>query len=992
MIEVNFKITDKFSFNDYSTVKDLLNYINNVIKHVPLNYYNFTINSASINNFYEETLVSDIINNLKSNVLVIKKIKEFNNNDVIKHLKNSFISYCNKIKPEETNNNCCYLCGNDIDVFNSIDLKNKELNNKILEEVKENNKLNTEINSLKLIIQKTKRDNSIEFVQQEVIDMLKKDINVYKDKLLSISLLNERNKLLNNKLINLINSMNNQEIIILMNEIISNLNIDNQCLSKKRDSTLLSNIQENKVITKTCEVLNNKENNNNINLKLGCNLLNNNQYTKTINLNCLVMQNIYNFDILDNNVNYIYNKYSSSNISKNNISLTSITNENNKDKIMLKNKSCICCIRNKHSKERCLAFVIKNNSTFSIINSKRKFNKLYIKRCNNFDFSIYSKNIECLIPNNFNTNKEHSKNNKNTFNNISFNSNNLTKYNKKSKSAINLKHSKYINKNSKSISLTEDFNKLCSYNNYNVKTYNSDKINYNSLLLKKHFDFNPVIYNNNNNNISLKHLLYDNKTKINRKLSIKNTLDFNKNYNKSTSSIKFINKYNSCKENCLIKCKEKDSIFHNYIEKHLVTNLSINNISKDEDYYNNNSYANEIIDNKFNNVITLNDSSISSSELIINNDSNNNDNNNNTNKRCIYNSINNLDNIIKKKVNKYFKSNIYKISLFKILDYSSVLEYNVNDSTIKINNIIDYNHFDFKDNYIDDNSNTFLNCYTGLFIITGTSNDKNNKSYLLKNKFYYYDNINKRINKLNSLEHNSSKGCLIYLNILNKILCISGEMSNKVSIYCFNDYLEYKFNNLEYKKSLLYKQILKLNSKLNILNKWLDFPSLNFKRSKPGIIVINQNIIYVAFGYTDCSSKYNTIERFNINNNFIYDYYDKFKYTNKSYNSYTWEIIDVTLEDKFDINNFYMFSINQDKLLIFNDKFNLNQLNYCNFDLQSKKNINKNENKNNKYYIASNNSFVHLNDIIVIFKEKNKIAYIDINIKISNILDFNDII
>ena len=359
MIEVNFKITDKFSFNDYSTVKDLLNYINNVIKHVPLNYYNFTINSASINNFYEETLVSDIINNLKSNVLVIKKIKEFNNNDVIKHLKNSFISYCNKIKPEETNNNCCYLCGNDIDVFNSIDLKNKELNNKILEEVKENNKLNTEINSLKLIIQKTKRDNSIEFVQQEVIDMLKKDINVYKDKLLSISLLNERNKLINNKLINLINSMNNQEIIILMNEIISNLNIDNQCLSKKRDSTLSSNIQENKVITKTCEVLNNKENNNNINLKLGCNLLNNNQYTKTINLNCLVMQNIYNFDILDNNVNYIYNKYSSSNISKNNISLTSITNENNKDKIMLKNKSCICCIRNKHSKERCLAFVIK---------------------------------------------------------------------------------------------------------------------------------------------------------------------------------------------------------------------------------------------------------------------------------------------------------------------------------------------------------------------------------------------------------------------------------------------------------------------------------------------------------------------------------------------------------------------------------------------------------------------------------------------------------
>jgi len=157
----------------------------------------------------------------------------------------------------------------------------------------------------------------------------------------------------------------------------------------------------------------------------------------------------------------------------------------------------------------------------------------------------------------------------------------------------------------------------------------------------------------------------------------------------------------------------------------------------------------------------------------------------------------------------YFEPDIKKFSIGKILNADNIEE-NFTNYTEKNRSMYDVRRT---------SGNIFLYNEGYLYIVTGKDS----------NMFYKYDPYKKEIIKLCKLKYNHSNGNLIYYD--QRIFCLSGDFNKKVECY--------------------------IESK----NKWIDIPELLTERSNFSSCIINEQYLFVLFGYNNINKQYlNSIE------------------------------------------------------------------------------------------------------------------------------------
>ena len=167
----------------------------------------------------------------------------------------------------------------------------------------------------------------------------------------------------------------------------------------------------------------------------------------------------------------------------------------------------------------------------------------------------------------------------------------------------------------------------------------------------------------------------------------------------------------------------------------------------------------------------------------------------------------------------------------------------------------------FSKNFIKDGS-IYLNDKFGVFIITGSN----------YNLFYYYDVRDNTMNQLQSLKNNHSHGGMVIHPKSSSIICLSGFNTRAVERYSDN---------------LLIKGFKKISNRVKPAyeNQWYNLPELKTDRSRAGYIIVN-DIIYAFFGYSQKTNSYcKTIERLDLNKDYIGSYFgwEEIKYSsNKS--------------------------------------------------------------------------------------------------------------
>ena len=177
----------------------------------------------------------------------------------------------------------------------------------------------------------------------------------------------------------------------------------------------------------------------------------------------------------------------------------------------------------------------------------------------------------------------------------------------------------------------------------------------------------------------------------------------------------------------------------------------------------------------------------------------------------------------------YFEPDVKKFSIEKIVNTDN-FEENFSNYNEKNRSMYDVRYT---------NGNIFLYNEGYLYIVTG-------KDF---NIFYKYDPYKKEIIKLCKLKYNHSNGNLIYYD--QRIFCLSGDFNKKVECY--------------------------IESK----NEWIDIPELLTERSNFSTCIINEQYLFVLFGYNNINKQYlNSIEFIDLlyeNAKWKYLYYDNNK-------------------------------------------------------------------------------------------------------------------
>lgn len=146
-------------------------------------------------------------------------------------------------------------------------------------------------------------------------------------------------------------------------------------------------------------------------------------------------------------------------------------------------------------------------------------------------------------------------------------------------------------------------------------------------------------------------------------------------------------------------------------------------------------------------------------------------------------------------------------------------------------------------------------------IVTGENNDQ----------FFHYSHKKKSITKQAKLKYNHSHGSLIYNEINNSVLCISGWHSKSVEKYENDDIL-----------SNFLKKGKLIRTEKQIKNTWMNLPELTVERSEASFL-IQDNYIYGFFGFNCPQMKYlDSVERLNLNSGVMWEVV---LYNNKSHSS-----------------------------------------------------------------------------------------------------------
>ena len=181
--------------------------------------------------------------------------------------------------------------------------------------------------------------------------------------------------------------------------------------------------------------------------------------------------------------------------------------------------------------------------------------------------------------------------------------------------------------------------------------------------------------------------------------------------------------------------------------------------------------------------------------------------------------------------------------IFSVFDSKRILRYDLEYRSFKLIEFADF--AEFETNFYSQGS-IFLNIADGLLIISGENHDL----------FYQYNYKKNCINRLNKLNDNHSYGGLIFNELENSLICLSGWHNRRVEKYLN---LEISFNFID--------KIEGSKKKFDVKNKniWLNMPELITERSECPYIIINNIYLYAFFGFNCPKMKYlDTIERLNL--------------------------------------------------------------------------------------------------------------------------------
>ena len=132
------------------------------------------------------------------------------------------------------------------------------------------------------------------------------------------------------------------------------------------------------------------------------------------------------------------------------------------------------------------------------------------------------------------------------------------------------------------------------------------------------------------------------------------------------------------------------------------------------------------------------------------------------------------------------------------------------------------------------------------------------------------------MNKLANLTSNHESGSLVYTELGNSIICISGKNNKKTEKYVNEDII----TSFLKKTKIAYKKVSKENQ---YKNTWQQYPELNSDRIYSSFVIIDK-YIYGFFGYNSQLNKYlDSIERLNLENPVSWDIINYKKNENISY-------------------------------------------------------------------------------------------------------------